>query len=73
MSSTVVSHLTSADIAENGQVVPVAIRSALPRTDLIALLVDKNPNVLAGAYGIAVTLAMLIDSILILVKNTLAN
>ncbi len=42
--------ITAPDIAENGAVVPVSVRSAVPKTDLIALLVDKNPNALAGAY-----------------------
>ena len=42
--------IVSPDIAENGAVVPVGIRSNLPRTEFMALLVDKNPNALAGAY-----------------------
>jgi sulfur-oxidizing protein SoxY len=49
-SSSVV--ITSPDIAENGAVVPVSIRSTLPKTESIALLVEKNPNNLAGAYEI---------------------
>ncbi|MCO5100526.1 MAG: thiosulfate oxidation carrier protein SoxY [Burkholderiaceae bacterium] len=44
--------IVSPDIAENGAVVPVAVRSNLPKTESIALLVDKNPNALAGAYDI---------------------
>lgn len=40
------------DIAENGAVVPVAVASKLPNTEMIALLVDKNPNALAGAYDL---------------------
>jgi sulfur-oxidizing protein SoxY len=44
--------INSPDIAENGAVVPVGIRSAIPNTDFMALLVDKNPNALAGAYRI---------------------
>ncbi|MFP5406015.1 MAG: thiosulfate oxidation carrier protein SoxY [Gammaproteobacteria bacterium] len=44
--------ITSPDIAENGAVVPVAIRSNLPKTDRMALVVDKNPNGLAAAYDI---------------------
>ena len=44
--------ITAPDIAENGAVVQVAVRSALARTDFIALLVDKNPNALAGAFEI---------------------
>ena len=42
--------ITAADIAENGAVVPVGIRSNLPKTEMLALLVEKNPNALAGAY-----------------------
>lgn len=38
------------EIAENGAVVPVTLRSAIPGTEFIALLVDKNPNALAGTY-----------------------
>ena len=44
--------IVAPDIAENGAVVPVGIRSGLPNTQFIALLVDKNPSVLAGAYDI---------------------
>ena len=44
--------ITSPDIAENGAVVPVAIRSKLAKTDRLALLVDKNPNGLAAAYDL---------------------
>jgi sulfur-oxidizing protein SoxY len=45
--------ITSPDIAENGAVVPVGVRSSLPKTDFIALMVEKNPNTLAAAYEIA--------------------
>lgn len=38
------------DIAEDGAVVPIGIRSSIAGTDFMALLVDKNPNTLAGAY-----------------------
>ncbi|HLT26605.1 MAG TPA: thiosulfate oxidation carrier protein SoxY [Zeimonas sp.] len=44
--------IVSPDIAENGAVVPVAVKSNLPNTESIALLVEKNPNALAGAYDI---------------------
>ncbi|HEY5633639.1 MAG TPA: thiosulfate oxidation carrier protein SoxY [Burkholderiaceae bacterium] len=40
------------DIAENGAVVPVGIKSNLPKTEFMALLVEKNPAPLAGAYDI---------------------
>jgi sulfur-oxidizing protein SoxY len=42
--------INAPDIAENGAVVPVAIRSNLAKTETLALLVEKNPNALAGAY-----------------------
>ncbi|NCX03752.1 MAG: thiosulfate oxidation carrier protein SoxY [Betaproteobacteria bacterium] len=42
--------IVSPDIAENGAVVPVGVNSKITNTDMVALLVDKNPNALAGAY-----------------------
>ncbi len=42
--------ITSPDIAENGAVVPVGVSSNLPKTDFIAVMVEKNPNTLAAAY-----------------------
>ena len=42
--------ITSPDIAENGAVVPVGIASKLPKTEMIALLVEKNPAMMAGFY-----------------------
>jgi len=44
--------INAPDIAENGAVVPVGIRSNLPKTEYIALLVEKNPSTLAGAYNL---------------------
>ena len=44
------SSIVSPDIAENGAVGPVGVNSKIPNTDMVALLVDKNPNALAGAY-----------------------
>lgn len=44
--------ITAPDIAENGAVVPIAVRSNLPKTEMIALLVEKNPFLLAGSYDI---------------------
>lgn len=44
--------INSPDIAENGAVVPVGVRSNLPKTEQIALLVEKNPNMLCGSYDI---------------------
>ncbi len=40
------------DIAENGAVVPVTVSSTLPGAQSIALLVAKNPNVLAARFDI---------------------
>jgi sulfur-oxidizing protein SoxY len=44
--------LHSPDIAENGAVVPFSVESKLPKTESIALLVEKNPNVLAADFQI---------------------
>jgi sulfur-oxidizing protein SoxY len=40
------------EIAENGAVVPVSITSNLPKTESIAILVEKNPNALSAAFTI---------------------
>ncbi len=42
--------ITSPDIAENGAVVPFTIASKLPNTESIAILVEKNPNILAANF-----------------------
>ncbi len=42
----------SAEIAENGAVVPVRVKSAIPNTEYMAVLVEKNPNPLATAFNI---------------------
>jgi sulfur-oxidizing protein SoxY len=44
--------ISSPDIAENGAVVPFTISSRLPKTESIALLVEKNPNSLAASFNI---------------------
>ena len=44
--------ITSPDIAENGAVVPFTVASKLPKTESIALLVEKNPNILAANFQI---------------------
>src|SRR5256885_1947487 len=43
---------TSPGIAENGAVVPVSVESALPKTQMIAILVEKNPNTLSADFEI---------------------
>jgi len=44
--------ITSPDIAENGAVVPFTIASKIPKTESIALMVEKNPNILAANFSI---------------------
>ena len=44
--------INSPDIAENGAVVPFTISSKLPKTEQLALLVEKNPNILAASFTI---------------------
>lgn len=44
--------VVSAEIAENGAVVPVRVTSAIPNTEYMAVLVEKNPNPLATAFTI---------------------
>ena len=40
------------DIAENGAVVPIGITSNIPKTESIAVLIEKNPNMLAAVFDI---------------------
>jgi sulfur-oxidizing protein SoxY len=40
------------DIAENGAVVPIGVTSNVPKTESIAILVEKNPNMLAAVFDI---------------------
>ena len=42
--------ITSPDIAENGAVVPFTIASKIPNTESIAILIEKNPNILAASF-----------------------
>ena len=44
--------ITSPDIAENGAVVPFTIASKIPQTQNIAILIEKNPNILAANFSI---------------------
>ena len=44
--------VTGPDIAENGAVVPVAVSSSIPNTELIAVLVEKNPSPLSARFAI---------------------
>ncbi|EHR72262.1 putative secreted protein [Burkholderiales bacterium JOSHI_001] len=45
--------LTGPDIAENGAVVPVAASTNLAGVKRLALLVEKNPNLLAAVFDIS--------------------
>lgn len=40
------------DIAENGAVVPIGVTSNLPKTESIAILIEKNPNMLTASFDI---------------------
>jgi sulfur-oxidizing protein SoxY len=40
------------EIAENGAVVPVGVTSRIPKTESIAILIEKNPNMLAAVFDI---------------------
>lgn len=44
--------VVSAEIAENGAVVPVRVTSSIPNTEYMAVMVEKNPNPLATAFTI---------------------
>lgn len=44
--------LNGPEIAENGAVVPLEVESRLTNTESIAILIEKNPNVLAAYFSI---------------------
>lgn len=46
--------VSSAEIAENGAVVPVSVLSTIPNTEYIAVLIEKNPNPLSVAFSIPI-------------------
>ena len=47
-----IAFVSTPDIAENGAVVPIGITSTVPKTESIAILVEKNPNMLAAVFDI---------------------
>ena len=47
-----IAFFSTPDIAENGAVVPVGVTSTLPKTEAIAILIEKNPNMLAASFDI---------------------
>ena len=44
--------ITGPDIAENGAVVPVSVTSSLPKTEYVAILIEKNPQPMAASFNI---------------------
>ena len=50
--SNYIAFFATPDIAENGAVVPVGITSKVPQTESIAILIEKNPNMLAAVFDI---------------------
>jgi sulfur-oxidizing protein SoxY len=50
--SSDIAFFSTPDIAENGAVVPIGITSKIPNTQSIAILVEKNPNMLAAVFDI---------------------
>ena len=42
--------VTGPDIAENGAVVPVGVSTSLPNVQMVAILIEKNPNPLAASF-----------------------
>jgi sulfur-oxidizing protein SoxY len=47
-----ITFFSTPDIAENGAVVPVGVTSAIPKTESIAILVEKNPNMLTASFDL---------------------
>jgi sulfur-oxidizing protein SoxY len=47
-----IAFFSTPDIAENGAVVPIGVTSNVPKTESIAILVEKNPNMLAAVFDI---------------------
>jgi sulfur-oxidizing protein SoxY len=47
-----IAFVSTPDIAENGAVVPIGVASAIPKTEAIAILIEKNPNMLAANFEI---------------------
>ena len=47
-----IAFFSTPDIAENGAVVPIGITSNVPKTESIAILIEKNPNMLAAVFDV---------------------
>jgi sulfur-oxidizing protein SoxY len=50
--STDIAFVQTPEIAENGAVVPIGVVSNLANTQWIAILIEKNPNLLAAVFDI---------------------
>ena len=48
-----ITFFSTPDIAENGAVVPVGIASKIPQTQAIAILIEKNPNMLSAVFDVS--------------------
>jgi sulfur-oxidizing protein SoxY len=47
-----IAFVSTPDIAENGAVVPIGVSSSIPKTESIAILIEKNPNMMAASFDI---------------------
>jgi sulfur-oxidizing protein SoxY len=47
-----IAFVATPDIAENGAVVPIGVTSAIPKTESIAILIEKNPSMLTAVFDI---------------------
>src|SRR4030095_197997 len=47
-----IAFFSTPDIAENGAVVPIGVTSNVPKTDAIAILIEKNQNMLSALFDI---------------------
>jgi sulfur-oxidizing protein SoxY len=47
-----ITFVSTPDIAENGAVVPIGVASAIPKTESIAILIEKNPNMHAAVFDL---------------------
>ncbi len=47
-----IAFVSTPDIAENGAVVPIGIASSIPKTESIAILIEKNPSMLTANFDI---------------------
>lgn len=45
-----IAFVSTPDIAENGAVVPIGVTSSIPKTESIAILVEKNPSPLVATF-----------------------